>query len=158
MLYKKRDTHAQIHIVEISLGILIFASVLVFVAGLHTYCSEPNYSQVQLKILGSDVLCALDNMPLNSTNASEYHNSTVVYEIWGPGKYNDTGNTTGITEFINRSLPSQISYNIYLQDNTSRIALYIMGSPAGSATSAYRMIVYNGKVYCVELLLWYEPR
>lgn len=158
MLCKKRETHAQIHIVEISLGLLIFASALIFVAGLHTHHSEPSYSQTQLKILGSDVLCALDNTPLNIPNPSDYHNSTAVYEIWGPGKYNETGNISGITDFINRSLPIQISYNVYLRDNTSRIELYIMGSPIGNAASAYRMIVYRGKVYCAELLLWYEPR
>jgi len=147
-----KKQNAQAHVIEMISAVILFIGVLLFVSSFSTPPREANYSFTQMKILGDDSLRTLDNLPVdNQTDTEKYHNSTLVEYI----AKNDTAN---LTKFLNLSLPETVSYNIYLRTVSERSSIYYMGAPTGETAVAHRIIVYNGNVYDVELLMWYEPR
>ena len=142
-----KKQNAQAHVIEMASAVILFIGVLLFISSFSAPHQEPDYSFTQLKTFGDDSLRTLDNTP---TSDGLYHNSTLVKYI--------ANDTTNLTKFLNLSLPETVSYNIYLRTVSERVSIHYMGTPTGETAVAHRIIVYNGNVYNVELLMWYEPR
>jgi hypothetical protein len=142
-----KKQNAQAHVIEMISAVILFIGVLLFVSSFSAPHQEPDYSFTQLKTLGDDSLRTLDNTP---TSDGLYHNSTLVKYI--------ANDTTNLTKFLNLSLPETVSYSIYLRTISERVSIHYMGTPIGDTAVAHRIIVYNGNVYDVELVMWYEPR
>jgi len=143
-----KKQNAQAHVIEMASAVILFIGVLLFISSFSAPHQEPDYSFTQLKTFGDDSLRTLDNTP---TSDGLYHNSTLV-------KYIATNNISALTGFLNSSLPNAVSYNIYNRSVSGRVTIYEMGTPIGDTAVAHRIIVYNGNIYDVELLMWYEPR
>jgi hypothetical protein len=143
-----KKQNAQAHVIEMISAVILFIGVLLFVSSFSAPPQEPDYSFTQLKTLGDDSLRTLDNTP---TSDGLYHNSTLVKHI----AENDI---TNLTKFLNASLPNTVSYNIYNRSISGRSTIYEMGTPVDDTAVAHRIIVYDGDVYDVELVMWYEPR
>ena len=143
-----KKQNAQAHVIEMASAVILFIGVLLFISSFSAPHQEPDYSFTQLKTFGDDSLRTLDNTP---TSDGSYHNSTLV-------KYIATNNISALTGFLNSSLPNAVSYNIYNRSVSGRVTIYEMGTPIGDTAVAHRIIVYNGNIYDVELLMWYEPR
>ena len=150
-----KKQNAQAHVIEVVSAVILFIGVLLFVSSFSTPHQEPDYSFTQLKTLGDDSLRTLDNTP---TSDGLYHNSTLV-------KYIATNNVSAFTDFLNKSLPRTdnvylVSYNIYLRNISERKLIYpdTPATPVGDTVVAHRIIVYDGNVYDIELVMWYEPR
>lgn len=144
--------NAQAHVIEMIAAVILFVGVLLFISSFSTGPPQQDYSVVQLKTLGDDSLRMLDNIPINNqSDAGKYHNSTLV-------KYIATNDAHALADFLNLSLPETVSYNVYLRTVSERKPFYYMGALAGETGVAHRIIVYDGNVYDVELVMWYEPR
>ncbi len=147
-----KKQNAQAHVIEMVAAVILFIGVVLFISSFSTPPPQQNYSIVQLKTLGDDSLRTLDNTPIdNQSDAEKYHNSALV-------KYVATNDAPALADFLNLSLPEIVSYNIYLKNVSERNTVYSMGVSVGDTAVAHRIIVYDGNVYDVELLMWYEPR
>ncbi|MEW6069833.1 MAG: hypothetical protein AB1485_04390 [Candidatus Thermoplasmatota archaeon] len=150
---------AQIHIIEIALGALIFIVAIIFIGSIKVPQIQQSYSQLYLATLGSDALRSFDLMPLpDITNASKYHNSNITYELFGSGKWHETGNVSVLLNFLDKALPKDVSYNLYLRNSTMQTTINFSATPGLNSISVCRTIVFNGTVYELVLLLWHEPR
>ena len=147
-----KKQNAQVHVIEMTAAVILFIGVLLFVSSFSAPHQEPDYSFTQLKTLGDDSLRTLDNTPIsNQIDAEKYHNSTLV-------KYIAENNVSTFTDFLNKSLPNTISYNVYNRSISGRSTIYEMGTPVDDTAVSHRIITYGGNVYDVELVMWYEPR
>lgn len=140
---------AQMHVIEIILAAVIFFNAMNFALTLTVPVPQEKFSIEQWKIYAEDSLRALDNTPLNNTTEQErYHNSTLT-------KYIIENDVANLTKFLNKTLPPQVSYNIY---NGSK-AFYFNNVPVGDdVIVVHRLIVYNGEVYNIRLEIWEEYR
>ena len=145
-----KKQNAQVHVIEMTAAVILFIGVLLFVSSFSAPHQEPDYSFTQLKTLGDDSLRTLDNIP---TISGLYHNSTLV-------KYIAENNVSTFTDFLNKSLPNTISYNVYNRSVSERKLIYpgTPSTPVGDTAVSHRIIAYAGNVYDVELVMWYEPR
>lgn len=141
------DENGQIHVLEVMIGALLFLTAMRTAVNVAMPSSEKQ-SLNQLEKLGNDSLLALDNKPCND---SKYFNSTLVKFIF-------TNDVKNLTSFLNKSLPISVSYSIFLFKNGKSIEIYSMGKSIGESIVTHFPIYYYGKVYDVQLLMWYEYR
>lgn len=143
------DKTAQMHAIEIILAAVIFFTAMNFALTLSVPIPQEKFSIEQWKIYGEDALRNLDNTQLNNSTEQEiYHNSTLT-------KYIITNDVKNLTEFLNKTLPQSVSYNVY---NGSK-QFYFKDVPiGGDIVIVHRLIVFNGEVYDIRLEIWEEYR
>lgn len=146
-----RDNYAQITVLEAVVAIgMVFLSVAFTYQQLQTPAVHLTVSpSVQLKNLCDEILYSIWRSP--ASNPNMYQNSKLVECI----AFN---NTKELCERINRSLPPNVFYNLWLYDGVARYLLYPMnGRPnegVGDIVVAHQIIVYNGTAYSVEMEAW----
>ena len=149
------NTKSEVYLVEIIAIVLLCIAVFEFMSVFSIPSYEPNYSNEKLVTLGNDILLSL-NCPRDDV-PDEYHNSKLTELII-------ENNITELTNVLNASLPETVSYNIYMRNSTSRIPLYISGTPHGDTAVSHQIIShYNTtsnivQIWDIELVLWYEIR
>lgn len=138
---------AQVHVAEVFLSAILILAAVLFAYSFELTSSPHERSWSQLRVLASDALEALDNIP-NATG-----NSTLVEYIQNDDIYN-------LTNFLNQSLPDLTSYNIHLVNETLVKDIFIEGKPFAGAVVAHRLVLLNNageiKVYNLRIVAWYH--
>ncbi len=145
----KRKNLAQLYVLEAVSAIIIIVLTFLFVY-LSSSSPNPQVSRnpiTQLKDLGDDALFSLYNS--NSTE-SIYSNLLVQYMM--------ENDTKDMTSYINSSLPSTVSYNIWLSSINGNLVIFYPETPKvsyGSTARSHQIFTYEGRLYEVQLEMWY---
>lgn len=147
-----RKELAQFNVVEAIIAIgIVFISLTFVYQQLQTPAVHLTISpSVQLKNLCEEILYSIWRSPAKE-DPDRYQNSRLVECI-------ALNKTKELCEEINKSLPPNVFYNLWLYDGVARYLLYPMnGQPnegVGDVIVAHQIIVYNMTVYSVEMEAW----
>ena len=144
-----RENLAQINVLEavISIGIVFLATSFTY-QQLQTPSVHLDIpSSVKLRNLCKETLYTLWRAP-----ASDYKYSGKLTELVILNK------TAELCSEINRSLPPNVFYNLWLYDGVARYLIYPTdGKPLegiGSVVVVHQIFTYNGSVYSLEMEAW----
>ena len=160
----KKDTRAQIQVMEIITAGLIMMSVLNFVATLSIPTSSSVGHDDHLSILVFDTM----KMSANMQAENESYSSMLDEQIC-------TDNIISLVEMIDGVLDKSFSFNIYLVDaGSNEYIIYDMGSNSGSTVVSHLLVTLSSGeitqkethtsiqidvgVYDLRIQVWNEPR
>jgi len=129
------DNKAQMHTLEAIIAAILMVGAVMFIsvtAPMGTQSAQ-QYSEVQLKLYGRDVLNVLSV----------------------EDKF-QTENTSKLDNDIRNLLPKNVGCNIVIYDGAGNIALDTNRMPAPNAVVVYHIVSIDGDVHEIRAMLWYK--
>jgi len=149
-----RDTAGQIHVLEaVAAAMLFFGALQMGVQMMPD--SQSTTALDTLEVTGNDALRSLYLLPPSpgTPDAHLYRNSSLIYYII-------TTQTWNITEYLNQTLDTILSYSLYYRifPGGSEVELFSMVMTISESVAAHLCFYHDDSLYDVRLLLWKEPR
>lgn len=138
---------AQFHVLEavISAGI-IFISLFFVYQQVASPIEVGSTSSLELKTLCKDALFTIYS---SSTPNATYGNSMLIMYVM-------TNDTEGFSEELQKLLPANVFYNVWIYDGFNRSIWYPSSprEPFGDSVLVHQVFGYNNRAYSLEVEAW----